>query len=79
MRLQHINLIPKNTENTTKAEIQSQITSKTTHSVKENANAQAIAASSQIEKKVIHTRSRRSNVTNYFRRRLRGYNDNCNT
>lgn len=34
----------KNTENTTKAEIQSQITSKTTHSVKENANAQAIAA-----------------------------------
>ena len=60
MQLQHINLIPKNTENTTKAEIQSQITSKTTHSVKENANAQAIAASSQIEKKVIHTRSRRS-------------------
>ena len=44
MQLQHINLIPKNTENTTKAEIQSQITSKTTHSVKENANAQAIAA-----------------------------------
>ena len=35
MQLQHINLIPKNTENTTKAEIQSQITSKTTHSVKE--------------------------------------------
>ena len=61
--LQHINLIPKNTENTTKAEIQSQITSKTTHSVKENANAQAIAASSQIEKKVIHTRSRRSTTS----------------
>lgn len=50
----------KNLENTTKTETQPQTTSKTTHSGNENANAQTIAASSQVEKTTTHTRSRRS-------------------
>ena len=50
----------KNIENTTKTETQPQTTSKTTNSVKENAKAQIIAASSQVEKTTTHTRSRRS-------------------
>lgn len=45
----------KNLENTTKTETQPQTTSKTTHSGNENANAQIIAASSQVEKTTTHT------------------------
>ena len=60
IQLHHLNLFPEKYRKYNKTETQPQTTSKTTNSVKENAKAQIIAASSQVEKTTTHTRSRRS-------------------